>query len=465
MLTLSIDATSMNTQQYIDNNRERFLEELFSLIRIPSISSEREHKEDMVCCAERWRELLLQAGADTARLISTTGNPLVYGEKIVDPTKKTVLIYGHYDVMPVVPLELWHSNPFEPIVKDGKIWARGADDDKGQSFMPVKAFEVMVKTGTLPCNVKFLFEGEEEIGSPALTKWLRNEENKQLLQADIILVCDTDMVSAEVPSITTGLRGLCKLQLTVTGPDHDLHSGDFGGTVANPINVLSQMIGSVLDEKGHITIPGFYDDVLVLGDEERRLLNRAPYDGEAYRRSVGCDELQGEEGYTTLERIGIRPTFDVCGITGGYAGEGFKTIIPSKAMAKLSFRLVASQDPDRIATVVEHYFRSIAPKGVKLDFQFYERGRPYVCPISLPAYRAAELAFRDTYGMQPIPAHSGCSISVVAAFEEQLGLKTLLMGFGLGADNIHAPNENFRIDRLFKGIETAVAFFRHYAEQ
>lgn len=454
----------MNTQEYIDSNRERFLNELFELIRIPSISSDSERKSDMVRCAEKWRDLLLKSGADRAKLITTDGNPLVFGEKTCDPDKKTILIYGHYDVMPVEPLELWNTEPFNPVVKDGKIWARGADDDKGQSFMQAKAFETMVKTGNLPCNVKFLFEGEEEIGSPSLVKWLQNEDNKQLIKADVILVSDTDMVSAEVPSITTGLRGLCKFQIKLTGPDHDLHSGDFGGTVANPINVLSQMIGTVLDEKGHITIPGFYDDVLTISAEERALLNKAPYSEEAYKTSVGCEVLQGEQGYTTLERIGIRPTFDVCGISGGYFGEGFKTIIPSTAIAKLSFRLVADQDPQRIATLVENYFRNIAPKSVKLEFEFYEKGKPYVCPIDLPEYKAAEQAFLDTYGMQPIPAHSGCSISVVSAFEQQLGLKSILLGFGLGADNIHAPNENYRIDRFFKGIETAIAFFKHYCE-
>lgn len=454
----------MQTKQYIESNKDRFLEELFSLIRIPSISSESEHKADMVRCAERWRELLEQAGADNTQIIATQGNPLVYGEKIVDPAKKTVLVYGHYDVMPVVPLELWNTDPFEPVVKDGKIWARGADDDKGQSFMQAKAFETMMALGTLPCNVKFLLEGEEEIGSPSLKQWLKESSNKALLKADVILVSDTDMVSPDVPSITTGLRGLVKFEMRVTGPDHDLHSGDFGGTVSNPVNVLSWMIGTVLDKDGHITIPGFYDDVLVCSQEERELINKAPYSDEEYKKSVGVDVLNGEKGYTTLERIGIRPTFDVCGIQGGYSGEGFKTIIPSVAWAKLSFRLVANQNPERIARLVENYFRSIAPDSVKLEFTYYEKGMPYVCPIDLPEYKAAEEAFLDTYGMQPIPAHSGCSISIVSDFEHELGLKSILLGFGLGADNIHAPNENYRIDRFFKGIETAVAFFKHYGK-
>lgn len=453
------------TKEYIEQNKDRFVEELFSLIRIPSISSESEHKADMVRCAERWKELLTASGAENAELIETTGNPLVYAEKSIDPSKKTVLVYGHYDVMPVTPLELWNTEPFEPVVKDGKIWARGADDDKGQSFMQAKAFETMMALGTLPCNVKFLLEGEEEIGSPALKQWIKKPENKAKLKADIILVSDTDMVSAEVPSVTTGLRGLVKFEMRVTGPDHDLHSGDFGGTVSNPVNVLSWMIGTVLDKDGHITIPGFYDDVIVCSQEERELINRAPHDDEEYKKSVGVDVLHGENGYTTLERIGIRPTFDVCGIQGGYSGEGFKTIIPSVAWAKLSFRLVANQNPEHIARIVEDYFRSIAPDSVKLEFIYYEKGMPYVCPIDLPAYKAAEKAFGDTYNMQPIPAHSGCSISIVSDFEQELGLKSLLLGFGLGADNIHAPNENYRLDRFYKGIETAVAFFQHYAEE
>ena len=453
------------TKEYIEQNKDRFVEELFSLIRIPSISSESEHKADMVRCAERWKELLTASGAENAELIETTGNPLVYAEKSIDPSKKTVLVYGHYDVMPVTPLELWNTEPFEPVVKDGKIWARGADDDKGQSFMQAKAFETMMALGTLPCNVKFLLEGEEEIGSPALKLWIKKPENKEKLKADIILVSDTDMVSAEVPSVTTGLRGLVKFEMRVTGPDHDLHSGDFGGTVSNPVNVLSWMIGTVLDKNGHITIPGFYDDVLVCSQEERALINKAPHDDEEYKKSVGVDVLHGENGYTTLERIGIRPTFDVCGIQGGYSGEGFKTIIPSVAWAKLSFRLVANQNPEHIARIVEDYFRSIAPDSVKLEFIYYEKGMPYVCPIDLPAYKAAEKAFGDTYNMQPIPAHSGCSISIVSDFEQELGLKSILLGFGLGADNIHAPNENYRLDRFYKGIETAVAFFQHYAEE
>lgn len=450
----------MSLPETIAQNKDRYIDELCSLIRIPSISSESAHKPDMLRCAERWKELLLQAGVDDARLISTSGNPLVYAEKQVPGATKTVLIYGHYDVMPVEPLALWDTDPFEPVIKDGRIWARGADDDKGQSFMQAKAFEILNQQGELRCNVKFLYEGEEEIGSPALKEWLQDDQNCQLLKNDIILVSDTDMVSDQVPSITTGLRGLVKFEMRITGPDHDLHSGDFGGTVSNPINVLSAMIGSVLDSDGHISIPGFYDDVVVCSDEERALLNEAPYNEEAYKRSVGVEHLHGEKGYTTLERIGIRPTFDVCGIQGGYAGEGFKTIIPSVAWAKLSFRLVANQDPERIARLVEDYFRSIAPKSVKVEFVYYEKGRPYLCPISLPEYQAAERAFLTTCGQRPIPAHSGCSISIVSDFEERLASKTILLGFGLGADNIHAPNENFRIDRLLKGIETGVEFFR-----
>ena len=450
-----------NIQNYIEVNKARFIDELFELIRIPSISAEIEHKADMIRCAEKWKELLLKAGADKAEIIPTDGNPIVYGEKIINPNAKTILVYGHYDVMPIEPINQWKTNPFEPTIINNKIYGRGSDDDKGQSFMQAKAFETMVRTNTLPCNVKFMLEGEEEIGSGSLEKWLPT--HKDLVQADIILVSDTDMVSAEIPSITTGLRGLCKFQMTITGPDHDLHSGDFGGTVANPVNVLCNMIASVLDENGHITIPGFYDDVLEISSQERTLLNRAPYNEKEYLKTTGVQILQGEKNYTTLERIGIRPTFDVCGIAGGYSGQGFKTIIPSQAYGKLSFRLVANQDPQRIAKLVQNYFSNIAPQSIKVEFNFYEIGKPYICPIDLPAYKAAEQALIDTYGIIPVPVHSGCSISIVSSFEKELKLKSLLLGFGLGSDAIHSPNENYRIDRFFKGIETIIAFYKHYS--
>ncbi len=451
-------------KEYIEQNKDRFVEELFSLIRIPSISSESEHKEDMVRCAERWKELLTASGAEHAELIETTGNPLVYAEKMVDPSKKTVLVYGHYDVMPVTPLELWHTEPFEPVVKDGKIWARGADDDKGQSFMQAKAFETMMALGTLPCNVKFLLEGEEEIGSPALKLWLKAPESKAKLKADIILVSDTDMVSAEVPSITTGLRGLVKFEMRVTGPDHDLHSGDFGGTVSNPVNVLSWMIGTVFDKDGHITIPGFYDDVLVLSDEERALMAQAPFDEEQYKKDLGIRALKGEKGYSTKERTGIRPCLDVCGIWGGHTGEGSKTVLPSKAYAKISTRLVANQDFNKISKLFKDYFESIAPDCVRVKVTPCHGGAAYVSPLEMKAYQAAEKAMETTYGTRPIPTRSGGSIPIVAGFEKILGTKSILMGFGLGSDDIHAPNENYPLEQFFKGIETIPYFYEYFAK-
>lgn len=352
-------------QGYIEKNKERFLEELFELIRIPSISSEAEHKPDMYKCAEKWCDILLKAGADKAEVFETEGNPVAYGEKIVNPALPTVLVYGHMDVMPVDPLDLWNTKPFEPVVKDGKIWARGADDDKGQSFMHAKAFEYMVQTGNLPCNVKFMIEGEEEIGSPSLPKFC--QEHKDMLKADVILVSDTSMIAADIPSITTGLRGLAYWQVEMTGPCRDLHSGLFGGAVANPINVLAKMIARMVDDKGHITIPGFYDDVLVVSAAERAKMAEAPFNPEAYKKALGVDDVFGEEGYTTNERTGIRPTFDVCGIWGGYTGEGSKTVLPSKAFAKISCRLVPNQDHEKIAVLFKEYFESIAPDYVKVE--------------------------------------------------------------------------------------------------
>ena len=348
------------TDKYIKDNKDRFLEELFELIRIPSISSEAAHKPDMIRCAECWREHLLKAGADKAEVMPTDGNPIVYGEKIIDPKKPTVLVYGHYDVMPVDPIELWNTKPFEPVVKDGRIWARGADDDKGQSFMHAKAFETMVQTGTLPCNVKFMLEGEEEIGSGSLAKWIVKYKN--LVKADVILVSDTSMIATDVPSITTGLRGLAYWEIEVTGPNADLHSGIFGGSVANPLNTLCEMIAGCMDENNHITIPHFYDDVVNCSRKERQLLNMAPYDEKAYKESLNVKALRGEKGYTKIERVGIRPTFDLCGMWGGYTGEGSKTVLPSKAYAKLSCRLVPNQDHEKIAKLVKNYFEKNAPK-------------------------------------------------------------------------------------------------------
>lgn len=449
-------------KQYIEQNRDRFLEELFSLIRIPSISSESEHKPDMLRCAERWRELLLEAGADRAEVMPTDGNPVVYGEKIVDPAKPTVLVYGHYDVMPVAPLDLWRTDPFEPVVKDGRIWARGADDDKGQSFMHAKAFEYMVRTGNLACNVKFMLEGEEEIGSGSLYGFC--EKNKELLKADIILVSDTSMIAPDVPSITSGLRGLCYWDVEVTGPDHDLHSGLFGGAVANPVNVLCKMIADLHDGNGHITIPGFYDDVLVLSDEERALMAQAPFDEEQYKRDLGVRALHGEKGFSTKERTGIRPCLDICGIWGGHTGEGSKTVLPSKAYAKISTRLVANQDFEKISRQFKEYFEAAAPDCVTVKVTPSHGGAAYVAPLELKAYKAAERAMQDTYGRRPVPTRSGGSIPIIAGFEKILGLKSILMGFGLSTDDIHAPNENYPLEQFFKGIETIPLFYKYFAE-
>ena len=447
---------------YIEANKERFLEELFELIRIPSISAESEHKPDMVRCAEKWKELLMAAGCDKAEVMPSDGNPVVYGEKTIDATKPTVLVYGHYDVMPVAPLELWKTQPFEPVVKDGKIWARGADDDKGQSFMQAKAFEYMVKTGQLPCNVKFMLEGEEEIGSPSLYGFC--EKHKEMLKADVIPVCDTSMIASNVPSITSGLRGLCYWEVEVTGANHDLHSGIYGGAVANPINILCKMIAGLHDENNHITIPGFYDDVLVISDEERALMAKAPFDEEAYKKELDIKAVHGEKGYTTKERTGIRPCLDVCGIWGGHTGEGSKTVLPSKAYAKISTRLVANQDFNKISKMFQEYFESIAPDCVRVKVTPCHGGAAYVSPLEMKAYQAAEQAMETTYGTRPIPTRSGGSIPIVAGFEKILGTKSILMGFGLGSDDIHAPNENYPLEQFFKGIETIPYFYEYFSK-
>ena len=450
----------MEVKKYIQENEERFLDELFSLIRIPSISAKSSHKDDILACAERWKELLLEAGAERAEVMPSAGNPLVYAERIVNPDAPTVLIYSHYDVMPVEPLDLWNSNPFEPIVKDGRIWARGADDDKGQAMIQAKAFEYVVCNGLLNHNVKFIFEGEEEIGSPSLNAFLG--EHKELLKADIILVSDTSMLGAELPSLTTGLRGLAYWEVEVTGPNRDLHSGHFGGAVANPINVLCEMIAKMTDERGKITIPGFYDDVEELSAEERSMIASIPFDEEAYKRAIEVDELRGEEGYATLERNSCRPSFDVCGIWGGYTGEGAKTVLPSKAYAKLSCRLVAHQDHAKISQMFVDYFTSIAPKSVKVKVIPMHGGEGYVCPITLPAYKAAEKGFEKAFGQKPLAVRRGGSIPIISDFEKILGIKTVLMGFGLESDAIHSPNENFRLDIFRKGIEAVVEFHKNY---
>ena len=451
-----------DVKKYIEENKDRFLEELFELIRIPSISAESEHKPDMVRCAEKWKEFLLKAGCDKAEVMPSDGNPVVYGEKTIDPAKPTVLVYGHYDVMPVAPLELWRTQPFEPVIKDGKIWARGADDDKGQSFMQAKAFEFMVKTGQLPCNVKFMLEGEEEIGSPSLYGFC--EKHKELLKADVIMVCDTSMIAPDVPSITSGLRGLCYWEVEVTGANHDLHSGIYGGAVANPINILCKMIAGLHDENNHITIPGFYDDVLVISDEERALMAKAPFNEEDYKRELDIKAVHGEKGYTTKERTGIRPCLDICGIWGGHTGEGSKTVLPSKAYAKISTRLVANQDFNKISKLFQDYFESIAPDCVRVKVTPCHGGAAYVSPLEMRAYQAAEKAMETTYGKRPIPTRSGGSIPIVAGFEKILGTKSILMGFGLGSDDIHAPNENYPLEQFFKGIETIPYFYENFAQ-
>ncbi len=448
--------------EYIEANKDRFLEELFQLIRIPSISSEKSRKPEMYKAAEYWKQTLLDAGADSAGVFETEGNPVTYGEKIIDAALPTVLVYAHMDVMPVDPIELWDSPPFEPEIRDGKIFARGADDDKGQGFMHAKAFELMVKTNTLPCNVKFMIEGEEEIGSPSLGVWC--EQNKEMLKADIILVSDTGMIAPDIPSITTGLRGLAYWQVEVTGPSHDLHSGIFGGAVANPINVLCSMIDKMTDETGKITIPGFYDDVMEVSAEERELLAKAPYNEEEYKKAIKVEALSGEAGYSTNERTGIRPSFDVCGIWGGYTGEGAKTVLPSKAFAKVSSRLVPNQDHQQIAELFKNHFENIAPNSVKVKVTSLHGGQGYVCPIDIPAYKAAEKAYTDVFGKRPVPVRSGGSIPIISTFEQVLGIKSVLMGFGLESDAIHSPNENYPLEQFFNGIKTIPLFYKYFAE-
>ena len=447
---------------YLTNNKDRFLQELFGLIRIPSISSLPENKPDMVRAANYWKDSILAAGADKAVVMATEGNPVVYGEKRINPDLPTILVYAHYDVMPVDPIELWETEPFEPIVKDGKIYARGANDDKGQGFMHAKAFESMVRTGTLPCNVKFMIEGEEEIGSPSLGKWCA--DHKEMLKADIILVSDTSMIDPQTPSVTVGLRGLTYMEVEVTGPVKDLHSGVFGGAVANPANVLCKMIASLTDEKGHITIPGFYDDVISYSKQERADQALKPFDLEEYQETLGIAEVAGEEGYSTIERTGLRPTLDVNGIWGGYTGEGSKTVLPSKAHAKISMRLVPNQDWKKIAQLFEDHFKAIAPKSVKVKVESLHGGQSYGTPLTIPAYQAACDACQDVFGKKPIPVRSGGSIPIIADFEEILGIKSLMLGFGLETDSIHSPNENYRLENFYNGIETIIRFYEHFSK-
>ena len=447
-------------KQYIETHKERFFDELFSLLRIPSISSSSEHKADMKACAERLVELLLEAGADKAEVCPTVGHPVVFGEKIVDPSFKTVLVYGHYDVQPVDPIELWHSDPFEPEIRDGAIYARGANDDKGQLFMHVKAFEYMVREGKLQHNVKFILEGEEEIGSPSLAAWA--SENKEKLAADIILVSDTTMISESVPSINCGMRGLSYVEVKVTGPDKDLHSGHYGGAVANPINVLCDMISSLIDEDGRITVKGFYDEVVELSAEDRAKLSRAPFDLQEYKDFLKINEVKGEKGYTSLECTGIRPSLDVNGIWGGFTGEGAKTVLPSVAQAKISMRLVPNQDSKTITRLFKEHFEAIAPAYVKVEVTPHHGGDGFLIPISSDAYKAAEKAMTDVYGVEPVPSRGGGSIPILADLQRILNIDPLLMGFGLERDTIHSPNESYLLKQLFAGMEAIALFYRYY---
>ena len=447
-------------QNYIAENEPRFLEELFSLIRIPSVSAHPERRPDIDHCAERWRELLLEAGCDRAEVMPSAGNPLVYAEKLVDPAAPTVLVYAHYDVMPAEPLELWHSDPFEPEVRDGHIWARGADDDKGQSFIQVKAFEYLVRNDLLRHNVKFIFEGEEEIGSPSLAAFLT--AHRELLRSDVILVSDTSMLAPELPSLTTGLRGLAYWQIEVTGPNRDLHSGHFGGAVANPALVLCELLAKMVDGDGRITIPGFYDDVEELSADERAMLASIPFDEAAYKQSIGVRDLRGEKGYSTIERNACRPSFDICGMWSGYQGEGSKTVLPSKAYAKVSCRLVPHQQHEKVSQMFVDYVQSLAPDCVDIKVTPMHGGEGYVCPITLPAYRAAEEGFTEAFGKRPLAVRRGGSIPIISDFERVLGVKTVLMGFGLESNAIHSPNENFSLDIFRKGIAAVVGFHLHY---
>ncbi len=453
----------MKAIDYINDNRQRFLDELLELLRIPSVSADPAYKADVHRTAEFVKQSLEKAGVDHVEICPTAGYPIVYGEKIIDASLPTVLVYGHYDVQPADPLELWDSPPFEPVIKNDKIYARGACDDKGQMYMHVKAFESMMHTGELSCNVKFMIEGEEEVGSDNLGIFVK--ENKEKLKADIILISDTSMISLDTPSITVGLRGLSYLQVEVTGPNRDLHSGVYGGGVANPINTLCQMIASLQDDKGRITIPGFYDKVAELTKEERTALNEAPFDLEEYKKDLSIADVKGEAGYTTIERTGVRPTLDVNGVWGGYIGEGAKTVLPSKAFAKISMRLVPNQVSSEITELFTKHFNSIAPASVKVKVTPHHGGEPAVTPTDSVAYAAASDAFVEAWGKAPIPTRDGGSIPIVSLFKKELGLDTVLMGFGLDSDAIHSPNEHYGIVNYMKGIETITLFYKHYAKR
>jgi acetylornithine deacetylase/succinyl-diaminopimelate desuccinylase-like protein len=449
-------------KEYQEKNRERFLNEMMELLRIPSVSAKSEHKSDMIKCAEAVRQSFLNSGADKAEVMQTDGFPVVYAEKIIDKNKPTVLVYGHYDVQPAEPLELWHSKPFEPVIKNGKVFARGSADDKGQFFMHLKALETMVKTNTMFTNIKFIIEGEEEVGSPNLGKFV--EQNKELLKADVILISDSSMLSMETPSLDVGVRGLSYIEVEVTGAERDLHSGTYGGAVANPITVLAKMIASCHDENNHVTIPGFYDDVVEVPAEERALMANAPFDESQYKKEIGIKELWGEKGYTTNERTGIRPTLEVNGIWGGYQGEGAKTVLPSKATAKISARLVPNQSSEKMTKRLIEYFTSMAPSSVTVKAFEHHGGEPYLTPIDSKGYEAATRAIETTFGKTPVPVRGGGSIPISTILEKELGVKIIFMGFGLDSDNLHSPNEKYGIANFDKGIETIPYFHKYFAE-
>lgn len=449
-------------KDYQEKNKDRFLNELLDLLRIPSISANTANKGDMLKCADSVKQRLLEAGATTATVYETEGHPVVYGEKIIDPSKPTVLVYGHYDVQPPDPLELWNSGPFDPVIKDGKIYARGSADDKGQFYMHIKALEILNKTNSLTTNIKFLIEGEEEVGSPNLGKFVA--AHKDLLQCDVILISDSAMISMENPSMDIGVRGLAYIQVEVTGANRDLHSGVYGGAVANPITILAKMIASCHDENNHITIPGFYNDVIAVSQEERNLMAQAPYNEEEYKKDLGVKELWGEKGFTTNERTGIRPTLELNGIWGGYTGEGSKTVLPSKAFAKISARLVPNQSSHNITQLLLNHFRKIAPPSVTVDAIELHGGEPYMTPIDSPAYQAAAKAIETSFGKKPIPVRGGGSIPICTTLEQELGVKIVFMGFGLDSDNLHSPNEKFDLVNFYKGIETIPYFHQYFAE-
>ncbi|MDD2491465.1 MAG: dipeptidase [Bacteroidales bacterium] len=449
-------------KNYINQNQERFLSELFELLRIPSISSMAEHKPDMIKAAEKYAEFLLKAGCETAQVYPTKGHPVVFGQKIIDNKLPTILVYAHYDVQPADPINLWKTPPFEPEIRDGAIYARGANDDKGQGFMHIKAFEYLVKTNQLKCNVKFIIDGEEEIGSPSLPEWAK--AHKEMLACDDILVSDTTMIDEKIPSINVGMRGLAYMEVEVTGPNKDLHSGHYGGAIANPINVLAGMIDKLIDDKGRITIKGFYDDVVELTKEEREMLARAPFDEKEYMEFLDIDAVTGEAGYSTMERTGIRPCLDVNGIWGGYTGEGAKTVLPSKAFAKISMRIVPNQDNHKIAKLFEEHFMTLAPKGVKVKVIPHHGGQGFLCPISSNVYKSAHRAIHEVYGIEPVPNRGGGSIPVLADLQQILNANPLLMGFGLERDVIHSPNESYLLSQFFKGIESIGLFYKYYTE-